>query len=64
MQHPKAKPGRFQPESVELYRLDRDPGETDNLLEREAGRAESMLSQLKAWYAETQEEATKQLGGW
>ena len=62
MQHPKAKPGTFANERIELFRLDKDTGEEDNLAEKEPKRAAAMLKQLKAWYAETQE-TTYQPGG-
>ncbi len=62
--HPKAKPGSFENEQVELYRLDRDPGEKKDLAKTEAGKAAELLTQLKAWYADTQATATPQEGGW
>ncbi|MCB1230304.1 MAG: sulfatase-like hydrolase/transferase [Verrucomicrobiae bacterium] len=62
--HPKAKPGSFGNEQVELYRLDRDPAESKDLASQETERATAMLSQLKAWYADTQATATPQVGGW
>ena len=64
VQHPKAKPGTFANERIELFRLDKDLGEEDNLAEKEPKRAAAMFKQLKAWYAETQETATYQPGGW
>ena len=64
VQHPKAKPGTFANEQVELFRLDKDLGEENNLAGKEPKRAAAMLKQLKAWYAETQETATYQPGGW
>ena len=64
VQHPKAKPGTFANERIELFRLDKDLGEENNLAEKEPKRAAAMLKQLKAWYAETQETATYQPGGW
>ncbi|MEM7698635.1 MAG: sulfatase-like hydrolase/transferase [Verrucomicrobiota bacterium] len=62
--HPKAAPGSFANERVELYRLDRDPAEEMDLAAEEPERAAAMLTELKAWYAETQETATPQQGGW
>ncbi|MCB1062852.1 MAG: sulfatase-like hydrolase/transferase [Verrucomicrobiae bacterium] len=62
--HFKAKPGTFDNESVELYRLDRDPSEEKNLFAEESETAKEMLVRLKAWYADTQATATPQLGGW
>ncbi|MAB91070.1 MAG: hypothetical protein CMJ90_16685, partial [Planctomycetes bacterium] len=64
VQHPKAKPGTFANEQVELFRLDKDISEKTNLAATEPKRAAAMLKQLKAWYAETQETATYQPGGW
>ena len=62
--HPKARKGSFDNEQVELYRLDRDPSEKTDLAAEEADRAAAMLTQLKAWYADTQRTATPQPGGW
>ena len=53
VQHPKAKPGTFANERIELFRLDKDLGEEDNLAEKEPKRAAAMFKQLKAWYAES-----------
>jgi len=64
VQHPRAKPGTFENEKVELYRLDRDPGEKQNLSKEQPQQAAKMLKQLKAWYQETQSTATPQPGGW
>ncbi len=62
--HPKARKGSFENEQVELYRLDRDPSEKTDLAGAEPDQASTMLKQLKAWYADTQKNATPQLGGW
>lgn len=64
VQHPKAKPGSFENERVELYRLDRDPSEQANLAAAKPDRTASMLRELKNWYAATQRTATQQPGGW
>ncbi len=64
VQHPKAQPGTFENPVVELYRLDRDPGETENLATKESDVAETMRQQLLDWYAELQSTATPQPGGW
>lgn len=64
VQHPKAKPGSFENEVVELYHLDRDPGEQTDLSQQEADRAARMLKRLKEWYADTQRSAPEQPGGW
>jgi len=62
--HPKARPGTFANEKVELYHLGRDPGEEKDLAAEEPKRAAAMLAKLKAWYADTQETAAPQPGGW
>ncbi len=62
--HPKAKPGTFENEKVELYHLRRDPSETTDLAATYPDRAATMLASLKQWYAETQKDATPQVGGW
>ena len=62
--HPKAKPGSFENEKVELYRLDRDPSEKTDLAAQEPEQTAALLARLKAWYADTQRTATPQEGGW
>tara|TARA_R110002095_G_scaffold152237_4_gene132254 strand:- start:286797 stop:288146 length:1350 start_codon:yes stop_codon:yes gene_type:complete len=62
--HPRAKPGTFENEKLELYRLDQDPSEKNNLLKQEPEQAAKMLKQLKDWYRDTQSTATLQPGGW
>lgn len=62
--HPRAKPGTFENEKVELYRLDQDPSEKNDLARQEPKQAAAMLKQLKDWYQETQATATPQPGGW
>jgi arylsulfatase A-like enzyme len=62
--HPKARKGSFENEQLELYRLDEDPSEKTDLADAEPDRAADMLKRLKSWYADTQENATPQLGGW
>ncbi len=62
--HPKAKAGTFENEKVELYRLDRDPGEQNDLAEKHPDRTATLLARLKAWYGDTQATATPQVGGW
>lgn len=64
VKHPGAKPGSFGNERVELYRLDRDPSEKEDLAEAEAERAGAMLGRLKSWYAEARGSAPEQPGGW
>lgn len=62
--HPRAKPGTFDNQKVELYRLTSDTSEKTDLSEEQPQRTAAMLGQLKTWYAETQATATPQLGGW
>ena len=64
VQHPKAKPGTFENEQVALYNLSTDEGEKNNLAANQPERAADMLERIKAWYAEMQETATPQPGGW
>lgn len=62
--HPRAKPGTFENEQLELYQLDIDPAEERDLAAAHPERARGMANQLKAWYEETQRNATRQPGGW
>ncbi|MCR9293939.1 MAG: sulfatase-like hydrolase/transferase [bacterium] len=62
--HPRARPGSFDNEHVELYHLADDPSEKVDLASVQAERAARMLAQLKDWYAQMQNESTQQLGGW
>lgn len=62
--HPRAKPGTFDNEKVELYRLSDDPSETIDVSEQHPVVTASMLKRLKAWYADTQATSTEQPGGW
>jgi len=64
VRHPKATPGTFENEALELYRLDQDPGEEVDLTSENPKRAAMMLKQLKYWFADIQETATPQPGGW
>ena len=64
VQHPNAAPGSFENEKVELYHLLNDPGEQLNVAAEHPKLSETMLEQLKQWYAETQRTATPQQGGW
>ncbi len=64
VKHPGAKPGTFENEQLELYRLTDDPSEETNLRDRYPKRATQMHQQLLTWYAQTQVAATKQPGGW
>ncbi len=62
--HPRAKPGTMENETIELYRLADDPSETTNLADQHPRVAADLLRRLKAWYAETTKTATAQPGGW
>jgi arylsulfatase A-like enzyme len=62
--HPRAAPGSFENERVELYRLDRDPSETVDLSAAEPEITAAMLAKLKAWYADARGSAPAQPGGW
>lgn len=62
--HPRAKPGSFENETVQLYRLSEDPSEKTDLCNDFPDQTTRMLQQVKQWYAETQATATKQPGGW
>ncbi|MCA8985516.1 MAG: sulfatase-like hydrolase/transferase [Planctomycetaceae bacterium] len=64
VQHPQARKGSFENEQLELYRLDEDSSEKTDLAGEEPDRAVTMLNRLKTWYAETQKNATPQVGGW
>ena len=62
--HPNARPDSFENETVELYRLDQDAAEKNDLATSEPGQTRALLARLAAWYAETQRTATPQTGGW
>lgn len=62
--HPKAKPGTFDNEKVQLYNLADDPGEENDLAKEKPEKAATMLKELKAWFEEVQSSATPQPGGW
>ena len=64
VQHPRAAPGSFENERVELYRLDLDPSETVDLSAAEAEITAAMLARLKSWYADARGSAPAQPGGW
>ena len=64
VKHPQAARGSFENGLLELYRLDRDPGEENDLSRKFPQRCVEMLRRLKAWYADTQRTATPQVGGW
>ncbi|MGZ0173906.1 MAG: sulfatase-like hydrolase/transferase [Planctomycetales bacterium] len=64
VQHPKAKPGTFENETIELFNLTSDEGEKANLASEQPERAAAMLGRIKSWYADMQKTATAQPGGW
>ena len=64
VQHPRAGEGTYENETVELYRLDQDPGEQTDLASRLSKQKARMLQQLKGWLTDTRRTATPQPGGW
>ncbi|MCA9139755.1 MAG: sulfatase-like hydrolase/transferase [Planctomycetales bacterium] len=64
VKHPGARPGSFENAKIELYDLNSDPSESQNMADIDPQRTKHMLLQLKSWYKETQQTATKQIGGW
>jgi len=62
--HPGAKAGTYENEKVELYRLDRDIAEENDLATSEPEQSAKMLRQLKDWLADTRRTSTPQPGGW
>ncbi|MHC4123906.1 MAG: sulfatase-like hydrolase/transferase [Planctomycetota bacterium] len=62
--HPKAKPGTFENEKIELYNLNDDPGEKNDLKDTHPQRAKEMLRQLKRWYKDVSQSAPPQPGGY
>ena len=62
--HPKARPGTFENERVELFHLGKDPQEQRDLSAAHPDRTAQMLTRLKTWFVNTQETATPQPGGW
>lgn len=64
VQHPKAKPGTFENESIELFNLAEDESEEHNIATEQPERASAMLLRIKEWYADTQKTVSPQPGGW
>jgi arylsulfatase A-like enzyme len=62
--HPKSKPGTFENPEVQLFHLEQDPQEKNDLSAENTDRSAAMHERLKAWYSETQTTATEQIGGW
>ena len=64
VQHPKARPGTFENGKVELYDLEKDPKEANDISSVHPERAALMHTKWINWFADTQSTATPQLGGW
>ncbi|MFN3191690.1 MAG: sulfatase-like hydrolase/transferase [Aureliella sp.] len=64
VKHPKASPGTFENQQYELYDLEKDPSETQNLGQQQPETATRMLDELKAWYKDVSSSSPEQLGGW
>jgi arylsulfatase A-like enzyme len=64
VQHPNAKEGTFENETTELYRLDRDLEEANDLAKTYPKRTTEMLAKIRAWYTDTEQTRTPQPGGW
>lgn len=62
--HPHAPAGTFEHPRLELFDLDSDPTEQSDVSEMHPARTAEMHQQLIDWYAETQQSATTQIGGW
>ena len=62
VKHPKAQPGSFDNEQVELFNLNDDPKEQVDVSKANPEKTHKLLSQLKTWYADTQKTATAQPG--
>jgi uncharacterized sulfatase len=64
VKHPKAAPGSFENETLELYRLDQDAAEQHDLASRYPQRARQLRDRLRQWYRGCQATASDQPGGW
>jgi len=64
VKHPQARKGTFENPRPELYKLDTDLGEQNDLSETHPDRTAEMLQENKDWYSGTQRTATPQPGGW
>jgi arylsulfatase A-like enzyme len=62
--HPRAKPGTFENEKVELFHLGNDPKEQTDVSADNPQVTARMLTHLKVWYVDTRQDATRQPGGW
>ncbi len=62
--HPRAKRGTFGNPKLELFNLAQDLSEKNNIAAEHPERAATMHQHIRAWYAEMQETATPQPGGW
>lgn len=62
--HPKAKPGTFENEQIELFHLETDRSEKFDVSRINPRIAGELADELKAWYGEVTRQATPQEGGW
>lgn len=64
VRHPDAAPGTFENPQLELYNLDSDLAETNDVKDRYPDKAAQMHQQIQDWFKEVTRDATPQLGGW
>ena len=64
VQHPKAPAGTFQNSQLELFHIASDPREETDVVAENPETTARLHQKLRAWYADTQRTATRQLGGW
>ena len=64
VKHTGAPEGTYENETIELYRLDRDPSEKTDLAAKQPKQSAKILKQLKAWLADTDRTRTHQPNSW
>lgn len=64
VRHPNSNPGTRENPRLELYNLDNDLKEQQNLAKSNPERAKAMLQQLDVWFRDVQSDVTPQVGGW